>query len=82
MALEQIKVADDQVAESEREVRRGAALEVSLTEARTKLLESKQEELTARIRHSDLLAQFNNLLGLPQSVQVEAAEEARPTRPA
>jgi outer membrane protein TolC len=78
VALEQVRVAEDRVAESEQEFRRGAALEVSLTESRTKLLEAKQEELSARIRHSDLLAQFNNVLGLPQGAQIEAEQEAAP----
>jgi outer membrane protein TolC len=75
VALEQIRVAEEQVAESETEVRRGETLEVSLTETRTRLLEAKQDELTVRIRHSDVLAQFNNLVGLPQGTQVEAEEQ-------
>ena len=72
VALEQVRVAEDQATESETEVRRGQILEVSLTEARTKVLEAKQDELSARIRHSDVLAQFNNVVGLPQGTQVEA----------
>ena len=78
VALEDVRVAEDRAAESEREVRNGAALEVSLTEARTKVLEAKQAELTARIRHADFLAQFDNVLGLPQSAQIDAEEEAAP----
>jgi outer membrane protein TolC len=76
VALEQVRVAEDQATESETEVRRGQILEVSLTEARTKVLEAKQDELSARIRHSDVLAQFNNIVGLPQGTQVEAEEPA------
>jgi outer membrane protein TolC len=75
VALEQVRVTEEQLAESEAEVRRGETLEVSLTEARTRLLEAKQDELTVRIRHSDVLAQFNNLVGLPQGTQVEAEEQ-------
>src|SRR5580658_9676015 len=41
VALEQVRVAEELAAESEQEVRRGATLEVSLTEARTRVLESK-----------------------------------------
>jgi outer membrane protein TolC len=78
VAVEQVRVAEDRVAESEQEVRRGAALDVSLTEARTKVLESKQQELSARIRHADFLAQFNNVVGLPQSAQIEAEQETAP----
>jgi outer membrane protein TolC len=75
VALEQVRVAEEQAAESETEVRRGEILEVSLTEARTKVLEAKQDELSARIRHSDVLAQFNNVVGLPQGTQIEAEEQ-------
>jgi outer membrane protein TolC len=75
VALEQVRVAEEEVAESEQELRRGETLDVSLTEARTKLLESRQDELSARIRHSDVLAQFNNVVGLPQGTQVEAEEQ-------
>lgn len=70
-AAEQVHVAEEQAAESEQDVRRGNALEVSLTEARTQLLQAKQDELTVRIRRSDLLAQFNDIVRLPQSTQVE-----------
>jgi outer membrane protein TolC len=71
-----VRVAEEQAAESETEVRRGETLEVSLTEARTKVLEAKQDELSVRIRHSDVLAQFNNVVGLPQGTQVEAEEQS------
>ena len=75
VALEQVRVAEEQVAESEQELKRGETLEVSLTEARTRLLEAKQDELSVRIRHSDVLAQFNNVVGLPQGTQVDAEEQ-------
>jgi len=75
VALEQVHVAEEQVAESETQVRRGESLEVSLTEARTRLLEAKQNELSTRIRHSDTLAQFNNAVGLPQGTPIEAEEQ-------
>jgi outer membrane protein TolC len=75
VALEQVRVAEEQAAESEQELKRGETLEVSLTEARTRLLEAKQGELSARISHSDVLAQFNNVVGLPQGTQIEAEEQ-------
>jgi outer membrane protein len=78
-ALEQIRVAEETAAESEQELRRGAILEVSLTEARTRVLEARQEELSVRIRHSDLLAEFNDVAGLPQNTQVEAEQPAADT---
>ncbi len=74
-ALEQVHVAEEQITESEQEVRRGQALEVSMTEARTRLLEAKQDELVVRIRHSDIRAQFNNVVGLPQNTQIEVEEQ-------
>jgi outer membrane protein TolC len=75
VALEQVHVAEEQITESEQDVKRGEALEVSMIEARTRLLEAKQSDLSVRIRHSDVLAQFNNVVGLPPSTQVEAAEQ-------
>jgi outer membrane protein TolC len=70
-ASAQVHVAEVQAAEAERDVRRGSSLEVSLTESRTQLLQAKQDELTVRIRRSDLLAQFNDIVRLPQSTQIE-----------
>jgi outer membrane protein TolC len=74
-ALEQVHVAEEQVAESEQEVKRGEALDVSLTETRTRLLEAKQDQLTVGIRHSDFLAQFNNIVRLPQGTQIEVEDQ-------
>jgi outer membrane protein TolC len=74
-ALEQVHVTEEQAAESGQDVQRGEALDVALTEARTRLLEAKQDELTIRIRRSDLLAQFNNVLRLPQGTQIEVEDQ-------
>ena len=75
-AMEQVHVAQEQLAESEQEVKRGESLEVSLTEMRTRLLQAKQEQLTVSIRRSDVLAQFNNTVRLPQGTQVEVEDES------
>jgi outer membrane protein TolC len=74
-ASAQVEVAEEAAVESEQNVRRGDALEVSLTEARTRLLEAKQDQLTVRIRRSDILAQFNQALRLPQGTQIEVEDQ-------
>jgi outer membrane protein TolC len=68
---EQVQFASEQAAESEQDVLRGAALEVSLTEARTRLLQARQDELTARMRQQDLFAQFDDLVALPPGTAIE-----------
>jgi outer membrane protein TolC len=70
-AVEQVHVTEEQLAESEQDVRKGNALEVSLIGTKASLLQAKQDDLTARIRHSDLLAQFNNVVGLSQGTKLE-----------
>lgn len=79
VALEQVQLAREQAAESEQDVLRGAALEVSLTEARTRLLQAKQDELTARIRQQDLFAQFDDLVALPPGTAIEVGMGASPS---
>jgi outer membrane protein TolC len=71
LAAEQVQSAHEEAAESEQDVLRGAALEVSLTEARTRVLQARQEELTARMRQQDLFAQFGELVGLAPGTVVE-----------
>jgi outer membrane protein TolC len=71
LALEQVQFTTEEAAESEQDVLRGAALEISLTEARTRLLQARQDELNARIRQQDLFAQFDDLVGLPPGTSVE-----------
>lgn len=75
VALEQVQLAKEQAAESEQDVLRGAALDISLTEARTRLLQARQEDLTARMRQQDLFAQFDDLVGLPAGTPVEVGTE-------
>jgi outer membrane protein TolC len=73
---EQLQVAEEQLGESEQDVNKGNALEVSLLEAKTSLLQAKQEELSLKISRSDLTAQLNNVIGLPQGTQIELEEQA------
>ncbi len=74
-AAKELQVAEEQVAESEQDFSRGNALAVALIGAKASALEAKQSELTARIRHSDLEAQFNDVLGLPQGSRLELEEQ-------
>jgi outer membrane protein TolC len=72
---EQLRVAEEQLSESQQDVDRGNALEVSLLEAKTSLLQSKQGELSLRISRSDLTAQLDNVMGLRQTTQLELEEQ-------
>jgi outer membrane protein TolC len=74
-AAEQIHVAEEQLAESEEDVRKGNELEVAVLGAKTALLQAKQDELTARIHKSDLVAQFNDVVGLPRGTQPELEDQ-------
>jgi outer membrane protein TolC len=75
LATEQVQFATEETVEWEQNVLRGAALEVSLTEARTRVLQAKQDELTARMRQQDLFAQFDDVVGLPAGTTVEVEME-------
>lgn len=65
-AAQQIHVAEQQVTEAEHDVQRGSELELTLLQARSALLQARQDQLSANIRSSDLLAEFNDALGFPQ----------------
>lgn len=67
----QLLFAEEEQSESEQEVRRGKALEVSLTEARTRVLQAKQDMLAAKIRESDLIAHLNEILKFSPGTEVE-----------
>lgn len=70
-ASEAMHVAEEQLSESQQDVHRGNELEVTLISAKTALLQAKQDELISRIRNSDLMAQFKDVIGLPQSTQLQ-----------
>lgn len=77
-AEEQINEAQQQLAESEQDVHKGNELEVTVLEAKTTLLQAKQDQLMVKIRSSDLRAQFNDVLGLPQSTQLQLDNQLSP----
>jgi outer membrane protein TolC len=78
-AAEQIHVAEQQIAEAEHDVQRGSELEVTLLEARSALLQARQDQLTANIRSSDLVAQFNDVLGFPQGTTFDLDDQLAET---
>ena len=70
-AEQQSAYAGDHLRESEEDVRNGSALNVSVIQGRAGLLESQQSVLTADLQFSDLMAELNDLLGLPLDTQLE-----------
>lgn len=75
-AAKQVQVAEEESADSEQNVSNGSALEMSLIGAKASALEAKQGELSTKIRRSDLEAQFNEVVGLPQGTHLELEEQA------
>lgn len=75
-AAKQLQVAEGQLAESDQNISKGSALDVTLIGAKASVLQATQSELTARVRHSDLEAEFNVVVGLPQGTRVELEEQA------
>ena len=78
-AAEQIHVAEQQIAEAEHDVQRGSELEVTLLQARSALLQARQDQLGANLRSSDLLAEFNEVLGFPQGTTFDLDDELAET---
>lgn len=74
-AAEQIHVAEQQITEAEHDVQRGSELEVTLLQARSALLQARQDQLAANLRSSDLLAEFNDVLGFPQGTTFDLDDE-------
>ena len=74
-AAEQIEVAEEQIPEAEHDVQGGSELEVTLLQARSALLQARQDQLAAKIRHSDLLAEFCDVLGFPQGTTFELDDQ-------
>jgi outer membrane protein TolC len=74
-ASEEIRVAEEQLSESEQDVRRGNELEVTILSAKTALLQAKQDALTAKIHNSDLMAQFKDVIGLRDDTQVQLDDQ-------
>ena len=70
-ADQQSSYAGERLRESEDDVRRGSALNVSAIEGKAGLLESQQSVLTAELQLTDLNTELNDLLGLPLDTQLE-----------
>lgn len=70
-ASEEVHAATEQLSESEQDVQLGNELEVTVLSAKTALLQAKQDELSARIRNTDLMAQFKDVVGIRDGTQVE-----------
>lgn len=74
-AAEEIRVAEEKLTESQQDVHRGNELEVTILDAKTELLQAKQDELAARMRNSDLMAQFKDVIGLPNGTLVQLDDQ-------
>jgi outer membrane protein TolC len=70
-AEQQSAYANENLRESEDDVRNGSALRVASIQGRAGLLESRQAVLTAELQVDDLTTELNDLLGLPLDTQLE-----------
>jgi outer membrane protein TolC len=70
-AEQQIRYADENLRESEDDVRNGNALKVAAIQGRATALESRQSALTADLQLADLTTELNDLLGLPLDSQLD-----------
>jgi outer membrane protein TolC len=70
-AQEQTKYANENLHESEEDVRKGSALKVAAIGGRADLLEGQQSILTADLQIADLKTELNNLLEVPLNTQLE-----------
>jgi outer membrane protein TolC len=70
-AEQQTTYANENLRESEQDVRNGSALKVTAIGSRAELLEGQQSVLTADLQLADLRTQLNDLLGLPLDTALE-----------
>jgi outer membrane protein TolC len=70
-AEQQTTYAEENLRESEDDIRNGSALKLAAIQGRAGLLESQQAVLTADLQLSDLNTELNDLLGLPLNTQLE-----------
>ena len=63
--------SQEHLRESEDDIRRGSALNVSAIQDRASVLESQQAELTADLQFSDLTTELNDLMGLPLDTKLD-----------
>ncbi len=64
-AEEQVQAAEQRDQESQKEVKRGAALDVAVLESHAAWLNAKHAVLTEKLQVDDLTLNLDNLLGLP-----------------
>ena len=70
-ALQQTKYADENLRESEDDIRNGSALKVAAIKGRAGVLEGRQAVLTADLQLDDLTTELDNVLGLPLDTRLE-----------
>jgi outer membrane protein TolC len=70
-ALQQTKYADENLRESENDIRNGSALKVAAIKGRAEVLEGQQAVLTADLQLDDLITELDNLLGLPLDTRLD-----------
>jgi outer membrane protein TolC len=70
-AQRQTEYSNENLRESEEDVRKGSALKVAAIGGHADLLEGQQSVLTADLQIADLKTELNNLIGLPLSTQLE-----------
>jgi outer membrane protein TolC len=72
------EAAEEALREARDAVSSGAALEVKVLEAEARRLELSNAHLAARIAESDVRAELNDLLGLPQEARLELVPPGSP----
>jgi outer membrane protein TolC len=70
-AEQQTLYGQEHLRESEDDIRRGSALNVSAIQDRAGILESQQAVLTAEFQLSDLTTELNDLMGLPLDTKID-----------
>jgi outer membrane protein TolC len=66
--LDAARIKDE---ESQSDVARGSALEISALQSKAAVLQERQESLTLRLQGNDLRRQFADVLGLPVETQID-----------
>jgi len=70
-AEQETEYANENLRESEEDVRKGSALKVAAIGSRAELLQGKQSVLTVDLQLTDLKTELNDLLGLPLDTELE-----------
>lgn len=70
-AQQQTEYANENLRESEEDIRKGNALKVAAIGGRADVLEGQQSVLTVDLQIADLKTELNDLLGLPLNTQLE-----------